>query len=201
MIDPAILSDKTALREAASLARAKMSPATDAPERLRDRFMAGLDDFGLKPSGVIAAFWPIGTEVDLRPLMDALDGLGFRVALPVVGGADAPLGFRRWQPETALEDGPFGTRQPGEAAEALVPALILVPLLAFDRQGYRIGYGGGFYDRTLDVLRRAGGAGGPVIAIGAAFSGQEVPAVPHDDHDQRLDWVVTEDDMIRIESA
>jgi 5-formyltetrahydrofolate cyclo-ligase len=83
---------------------------------------------------------------------------------------------------------------PPEAPE-VVPSLLIVPLLAFDRAGYRLGYGGGFYDRTLQKLR---GAGGDVLAVGVALSAQEVPAVPRDDTDQPLDWIVTEREAIAI---
>jgi 5-formyltetrahydrofolate cyclo-ligase len=106
-----------------------------------------------------------------------------------------PLIFREWRPGDVLEDAPFGTRIPSDAAKELTPEIVIVPLLAFDSEGYRLGYGGGYYDRTLDLLRRKGDC----IAVGFAYSGQEWAGVPRERHDERLDWIVTEDGARRIE--
>jgi 5-formyltetrahydrofolate cyclo-ligase len=116
------------------------------------------------------------------------------VALPVVTARGLPLGFRRWRPGDVLVSGAFGLLVPGPSAEPVMPQLVLVPLLAFDRQGGRLGYGAGFYDRTLAVLRAAG----PVIAIGVAYADQEVPAVPVEPHDQPLDWIATEREILAV---
>jgi 5-formyltetrahydrofolate cyclo-ligase len=107
--------------------------------------------------------------------------------MPVVTGPGERLRFRLWTPESPMTDGGFGTRVPA-AGDWVEPAVLIVPLLAFDRRGFRLGYGGGFYDRTLAALRAAG----PVTAIGFAFAAQEVPQVPTDATDQRLDLIVTE---------
>lgn len=199
-------ADKASFRQKAKARRLAAAEAAgpDGSVRLCDAFLGALGSWdlapvapgGLAPDAVIAAFWPLAGEVDLRPLMAALDEKGFRVALPVVVATDAPLVFRRWEPDTVLVGGGFGTREPGPDAEACTPTCILVPLLAFDREGYRIGYGGGFYDRTLGTLRQQG----PLHAIGAAFSGQEIDGVPFEAHDQRLDGVVTEAGVIHIET-
>jgi 5-formyltetrahydrofolate cyclo-ligase len=106
----------------------------------------------------------------------------------VVIGRDQPLQFRDWRPGIALVPGPFRVPTCPPDALLLEPQLLLVPMLAFDREGYRLGYGGGFYDRTLEKLRARAGA----LAVGTAFDGQEVAHVPHADFDQPLDWVVTE---------
>ena len=111
--------------------------------------------------------------------------------LPVVAGPAAPLIFRRWEPGADLVASAFGVMQPGPSAAAARPHIVIVPLLSFDDFGYRLGYGGGYYDRTLEVLRSDGG--GRVIAAGAAFAGQRVDSCPHGPFDQRLDWIVTED--------
>ena len=127
------------------------------------------------------------TPATVRPLL----GLGYRVAVPVIEGPERPLAFRLWSPEARTERGAFGVEVPvgGEAAE---PEVLLVPLLAFDARGHRLGYGGGFYDRTLAGLR----ARGPVLAIGFAWAAQEDPALPLEATDAPLDLVVTEAEVI-----
>lgn len=146
------------------------------------------DGLGLPPKALVAGYWPLGDEIDARPLMLALAGAGHDLALPVVVGSDSPLEFRRWAPGDDLIDGPHGTLRPTDTAPAVDPAVLLVPLLAFDGAFFRLGYGGGYYDRTLARLRRTG----PVTAIGLAFSVQQVPALPLGPWDQPLDMVVTE---------
>ena len=138
---------------------------------------------------VISGFWSIRSEIDVRPLMLALaTATGAALALPVVVGRGQGLLFRRWQAGMPLVEGPFGTAHPAESEPALAPDLLLVPLLAFDRCRHRLGYGAGFYDRTLAGLR----ANGPVTAVGIAYAGQEVPEVPVGELDERLDLVLTE---------
>lgn len=140
----------------------------------------------------VAGYWPISSEADVRPLMLRLAAAGALLALPVVQGA--VLTFRRWRPGDRLVDGPNGTRHPPEDAAPANPRLLLVPLLAFDRQGGRLGYGGGYYDRTLSMLR----AEGTVTAVGIAFAAQERTGLPHQSHDQAMDWVVTEKALLEI---
>lgn len=145
---------------------------------------------------IVAGYVSIGDEADVMPLLGQLAGLGAGLALPAVAQPDTALEFRRWQPEDALEPGPFSTLHPGDAAERAVPDLLLVPLLAFDRKGGRLGYGGGYYDRTLAVLRERG----PVIAVGIGYAAQKRDALPIEAHDQPLDWIVTEQDVWEIEA-
>lgn len=152
---------------------------------------------GLAAGAVVAGYWPLGDEIDPRPLMAALAGLGCRLALPVVVARAAPLEFRAWAAGDALEAGPHGTAHPPEAAPRLHPDVLLVPLLGFDRGGWRLGYGGGYYDRTLESLRE----NAQVKAIGLAFAAQEMAAVPRDGHDQPLDVIVTERELIEPEKA
>ena len=137
---------------------------------------------------VVSGFWPIKDEIDIRPLMAELHGKGCRLALPVVQGRGLPLLFRAWRPGDPLEAGVFGTLQPTAHCETLEPDALLVPLLACDAEGWRLGYGGGFYDRTLLGLR----ARRKVTAVGVGFDSQIVPAVPHGPDDQRLDWMLTD---------
>ena len=137
---------------------------------------------------IVAGFWPIKDEIDIRPLMNEFLAQGCRLALPVVYKRGEALTFRSWRPGDALEAGAFGTQQPLAEAETLDPDVLLVPLLACDEDGYRLGYGGGFYDRTLAGVRQRRA----VTAIGIGFDGQLVPVVPHGPQDERLDWLLTD---------
>lgn len=144
---------------------------------------------------ILAGYMPMRTEVDCLPAMAAhlAVGQGGCVCVPVIPGPAQPLQFHDWHPGAVMVAGAFGALIPEGAVER-VPSVLIVPLLAFDRQGFRLGYGGGFYDRTLEGLR----AHGPVTAIGFAFAAQEVPEVPTEPTDQRLDMIVTEREVIRF---
>jgi 5-formyltetrahydrofolate cyclo-ligase len=146
-----------------------------------DRLKAVLADHAGK---VLAGYMPMRTEIDCLPAMKAHDG---PVGVPVILAAATPLKFRSWTADAAMIAGEFGARIP-ENGEWVEPDVLIVPLLSFDRRGYRLGYGGGFYDRTLEGLRSRK----PVIAIGFAFSAQEVDEVPIEATDQPLDLIVTE---------
>ncbi len=161
-------------------------------EDLRFRFLTAVPT---ADHDAISAFWPLADELDTRPLINALAARGHKIGLPVVIKRGQPLLFRLWAPGTELVQGNFRVMTPPPEAPEIVPSLVIVPLLAFDRAGYRLGYGGGFYDRTLQKLRSAGGR---VVAVGVALSAQEVPAVPRDDTDQPLDWIVTEREAFAI---
>ncbi|MCC6001764.1 MAG: 5-formyltetrahydrofolate cyclo-ligase [Pararhodobacter sp.] len=132
----------------------------------------------------LAGYMPMRTEIDPLPAMASHEG---PVGVPVIVARGQALAFHRWTPDCPLVEGPFGARVPADGVP-LVPRVLIVPLLAFDARGYRLGYGGGFYDRTLAALRAAG----PVTALGFAYAAQEIPDLPIDDFDQRLDAVVTE---------
>jgi 5-formyltetrahydrofolate cyclo-ligase len=148
------------------------------------------------PAGcVVSGYWPMRHEFDVRPLLEAFHERGHVCALPLVVGKGQPLEFRVWSPGADLVEAAFGTRVPPESAPMVTPTLLLVPMLAFDGHGYRLGYGGGFYDRTLDGLRAVGLT---PLAVGCAFHGQRIATVPVNATDQRLDWVVTERGASRI---
>ena len=132
----------------------------------------------------LSGYMPMRTEIDPLPAMAGHLG---PVGVPVIIARATPLQFREWTPVAPMIEGPFGALVPAGGVW-IVPQVLIVPLLAFDRRGYRLGYGGGFYDRTLQGLRERG----PVLAIGFGFAAQEVGEVPVDATDQRLDMVVTE---------
>jgi len=178
-------------RAAAERRRAALRSNPQAGGAVRDNFLAAIE----VPAGTpVSAYWPLEEEFDPRPLFADLHRRGHPVGLPVILGKGQPLLFRRWELATDLVRGPFRVLTPPPDAPEIIPRLLLVPLLAFDRAGYRLGYGGGFYDRTIAKLRAAGEA----LAVGVAFAALEVLAVPHDDTDQPLDWVVTEREALRI---
>jgi 5-formyltetrahydrofolate cyclo-ligase len=144
-------------------------------------------------AAVVSGFFPYQSEIDTRPLLGRLAGEGWMTCLPIVIGMGQPLIFRRWYPGEPTVPGKWKIPVPPESAETVEPDVLLVPMLAFDRRGYRLGYGGGFYDRTLALLR----AKKAIVAIGVAYSAQEVDSVPHDATDQPLDFVMTEREVFR----
>ena len=175
-------------------ARAARSTAHDASAELAALAVADSIKDVFKLAGiavsetVLAGYWPMGSELDIRPALQSLHDAGAVCALPVVVSPDQPLVFRRWQPGTPLSDGGHGTRQPGPEQTEVLPRVVLLPLLAFDDGGMRLGQGQGYYDRTLAALRGKG----PVLAVGIAYQAQKLKTLPADEWDQRLNWVVTE---------
>jgi len=148
------------------------------------------DLWGATPPGTLAGYLAVGSELDAVPLMNALAAGGWMLALPVVMAPSEPLVFRRWRQGEAMTEGAFGILQPDDDAPEVRPDIVLAPLLAFDDDGYRLGQGGGFYDRTLAKWNTER----PAIAVlGLGFAGQRVDAVPRDEFDQRLTGMITED--------
>ncbi|WP_374431667.1 5-formyltetrahydrofolate cyclo-ligase [Tabrizicola sp.] len=170
----------------------KAAARAEAFQRRAEAFAAGqgqaaeiLADFLAPHRGkVLSGYMPMRSEIDPLPAMAVHQG---PVGVPVIVAKAAPLRFREWSPGCRMVEGTFKALVPEEGAW-LEPEVVIVPMLAFDARGYRLGYGGGFYDRTLELLR----ARGPVLAVGFAFSAQEMAEVPIDQFDQRLDAVVTE---------
>jgi 5-formyltetrahydrofolate cyclo-ligase len=150
--------------------------------------------FDLSNGDIVAGFWPIHSELDIRPLMNAMIGLGMRTSLPATPKSGKPLIFHVWQEGDPIIKGPFGTSEPEPTARVVIPRLALVPMLAFDDAGYRLGYGGGFYDRTLAELRNQRHI---IHWVGIAYDIQLVDAVPIGDHDARLDGILTESGLWR----
>ncbi|MEL6979711.1 MAG: 5-formyltetrahydrofolate cyclo-ligase [Pseudomonadota bacterium] len=184
-----------AARKAAAAADAKAA-AAGAPSAARRAAAVFLDAFPLEPGLIVAGYRPLRDELDPTPLMTALIARGARLAAPEVIAPEAPLVFRAWTPEAPMRPGAFGAEVP-IGAEALTPTLVLAPLAAFDRGGARCGYGGGYYDRSLAMLRAAA----PTRAIGLAFAAQEAAALPTEPTDEPLDAVVTEREFIRCAHA
>lgn len=150
---------------------------------------AGLGFTGLRPPLIVSGFYPYRSEISTLPLLERLAAEGWQTALPIVLGPGMPLQFRAWKPGDAMGKGEWDIPIPLETAPEVLPDVLFVPLLAFDRAGYRLGYGGGFYDRTLAKLR----AIKPVTAIGTAYAGQQVEDVPRGEYDAPLDWILTEE--------
>jgi 5-formyltetrahydrofolate cyclo-ligase len=140
------------------------------------------------PGTIVSGFSPMKSEISPLPLMRRLADAGARLALPVIAGRGQPLALRAWSFGAPLVPGVWGIREPAADAPEVFPDIVIVPLLAFDRRGWRLGYGGGYYDRTLARLR----AMKPVTAIGLAFAAQQIDDVPTTPRDERLDLVLTE---------
>ncbi len=166
-----------------------LSAREEAAERVAK---AGLG-FLNTAAGLLAAYFPVRSEFDCLPLIRRLADDHWELALPVISGSE-PLQFRRWTPGDPMCVGPFGILEP-TGGSPISPRVLLVPLLAFDRRCYRLGYGGGHYDRTLASLRHEAS----VVGIGLAFDEQEVEEVPVCPYDERLDWIVTPSGPIRAQ--
>jgi len=183
-------SAKAALR-AEALARRGLVTEQDArvfAQRLADIGAAFVVENAVK---IASAYWSINDEASTFPLLEKLGAHGVGTALPVMRGRQAPLSFRLWTRGEPLGGAKWGIKEPLPAAEVF-PDLLFVPLAAFDRTGNRLGYGAGFYDRTLARLR----AMKSIIAIGVAFAVQEFPEIPAEAYDQKLDYVLTDRDWI-----
>jgi 5-formyltetrahydrofolate cyclo-ligase len=185
---PALVAEKAALRQAALAARA----ALRVPGAAGALAEVVLRQCPPPPGALVAGFWPMGDEIDIRPLMRRLEAAGHALALPVTTPRGQPLVFRRWRFGAPLVPGRFGTSVPPEEAGMVTPDALLVPLLAFDAAGLRLGYGGGYYDRTLAALPG-------VWALGVAFAGQQVAKVPAGMHDVPLHGIATEAGFFRTE--
>ena len=181
------MSNKADLRRKARAHRATLTRSDYA-----DIIARHAGDLELAIGAVVAGYFPFRDEADPRALMAALSAEGHPLALPVVDSG-RPLTFRAWKMGDAMHANAnaYGIPEPLATAPAVVPALILVPLLAFDSEGHRLGYGGGYYDRTFDALKG-------VRAVGIAYAGQEVPHLPREGHDHPLDAVLTEAGLRRF---
>lgn len=186
----ATMTDLADIKDAARReAKARRKAARAAhPEAAVDAMAVFLEAVSIGAEDIVSAYRPIFSELDPTPLMAALHRRGVRLCVPVITGAAQALAFRVWTPDTPMEIGAFGAEIPVATPE-VIPTILIAPMLAFDRSLWRLGYGGGFYDRTLEGLRAAGKA----RAYGYAYAEQEVSAVPIEPTDQRLDGITTPD--------
>ena len=184
---------KAELRKTAFARRAELKPNEGVAAALA--LAAFAESFPPVNDGcVVSGYVPLGSEIDCTLLLNEFHERGYVIGLPLVTAKATPLTFLEYSPGDTLIKGQFDVMTPEHDVPHVVPAILLVPLLAFDRKGYRLGYGGGFYDRTLELLR----AQRPTGAIGLAFAGQEVEDVPRDEHDQRLDAILTPSEYIEF---
>jgi len=185
MTDATIEEAKAALRVRAHAQRAGIGHdlRAAAGKAVARHFFDGIV---LDPGAIVAAYWPIRDEVDCQPIIVRLMDSAQPLCLPVVLGEDQPLQLRLWEDGTALYPAGFGTLAPEDGAPVVEPDIILMPLLGYDRHGTRLGYGGGYYDRTLASLGKR-----PRL-VGLAFSSQELSDIPREAHDIPLDAIVTE---------
>ncbi|HEY4265848.1 MAG TPA: 5-formyltetrahydrofolate cyclo-ligase [Micropepsaceae bacterium] len=182
----ALAAAKEDVRKEALARRAVLQPGVaELSRRLAQVFV---NSVAIPPGAVVSAYFAIGDEADPQPLLDLLRARGHKIALPRVVGRGKPLDFHLVETGAELVRGGFGLSEPHRDWPKVDPDVLAVPLLAFDQAGYRVGYGAGFYDRTLQRLRSSK----TIIAAGYAFSAQEFPNLPHDENDQRLDWMATE---------
>jgi 5-formyltetrahydrofolate cyclo-ligase len=185
---------KAALRRQAHATRAALSDEdrAEAANAVAEHFF---EHVAYEPDQVIAGYWRIRDELDCQPILIRLMDGGQRVVLPVVAGDEAPLELRVWEADAPLYEAGFGTLAPSDLAPRAVPDLVLMPLLGFDSAGTRLGYGGGYYDRTLAILPKK-----PML-VGLAFAAQELDHIPRALHDVPLDAIITENGVRFFEAA
>jgi 5-formyltetrahydrofolate cyclo-ligase len=192
-----MIAEEKRAERAHALARRADAHARHGSAAGGDLARHGLDFLTLASPGVVSGFSAIRDEIDTAPLLACLAGEGHRLALPVMQGKGRPLLFRAWAPGDKMASGQWGIAEPLPGQPEVYPDVVLVPLLAFDPLGYRLGYGGGFYDRTLAGLRTKK----PIIAVGIGYDELRIDAVPHLDYDQRLDWVLTPSGPLRTSES
>jgi len=188
------LAEQKQLARKAGFARRKLAHENNANAAARAAAHL-LQWLGDQRFPVISGYMPIRSEIDILPVMHQLHLQGKTLCVPVITGAGQPLKFRQWSPDCQMETGPFGASVP-VSGNWLVPDLVLCPLLAFDNQGHRLGYGGGFYDRSLAQIRSQK----PVTALGYAYAAQATPDLPIEPTDQPLDGMASENGVIIFRS-
>jgi 5-formyltetrahydrofolate cyclo-ligase len=195
MQESATAAIKAELRRAA-LARRDALPVAER-QQAAATIAARAFPVAITTGTIVAGFMPMKSEINPLPLMRKLAAAGARLALPVVAGRGKPLIMRAWDFGEPLASGVWGIREPQAAAPEVAPDIVIVPLLAFDRAGHRIGYGAGYYDLTIAASR----ARQAVVAVGLAFAAQEIAEVTASPHDAPLDLVLTEREVIDLRRA
>jgi 5-formyltetrahydrofolate cyclo-ligase len=175
------------MRSAALKAREAISAdiRIQAAAEMTDRFLQSIP---LQKNDIVAGYWPVRGEIDVLPLLRALAERGHTCVLPCVVGKERPLIFREWHADSQMIEGFFGIAHPGPLSPIVVPHVLIVPMVGFDRQKHRLGYGAGYYDRTLALLKREGKA----LAVGVAYETQFLDDIPTGPHDHALDAIVTD---------
>lgn len=181
---PSFETEKANLRQSLKKRRKAIATSLNDGDIFKDNFLKHIKT---SKTLSLAGYWPLTGELDVRCLLGAAHDAGRECGLPRIEGNSQPLSFRKWQPGDDLLHGPHATLEPAETALIFDPDIVLVPLLGFDDHGGRLGFGGGYYDRTLEVLRRRK----TIVAIGVGFDAQQVARVPMQSHDQKMDWIVT----------
>lgn len=186
------MSDKNSLRARAVTIRDECQLADDgmAARLIASKIIMLPELDGVKS---VSGFYPINNELDCLMILKVLHAARFPISLPTITGPNSPLEFHEWDMRAELEEGPFKTKQ--SVGDIVTPEVLIVPLLAFDLKGHRIGYGGGYYDRTLKALRADNS---DVVAIGVAYDNQKLDRVPAHDYDQPLDMIITEKNIYRV---
>ncbi len=179
------MNPKRSHRDEARARRATLARAIPDHAALLGEYADALE---VAAGAMVAGYVSLPDEADPHILLKKLVDKGCELCFPRVAERDKALIFHRWQPGGVFEPGAFGVPEPSAHWPETTPSVLLVPMLAFDAEGHRLGYGGGYYDRTLEALRKTGS----IRAIGVAFSGQEVASLPRQAHDQQLDMIVTE---------
>jgi len=174
------------------MAAARKEAARARPDAGKHAARVFMDHAPLPEGATVSLYHPMKNELDTKPLAEALLERGFKLALPVTPKKRGALTFRAFRDGDPLNPDRYGIMTPSESAPEVRPVLVVTPLLAFTRGGARLGYGGGYYDRTLAALR----AEGDVLAVGYAYAAQEVEHIPTTRRDQRLDWIITEREAI-----
>ena len=196
---PKIAEKKAELRKVAQSARARVHAdlAVEGRGLLARRTFELIEQCDLDAGAIIAGYHPIRDELDCLGLLIELGGRKFKTALPKMRANENLLDFYEWDVDTPLDAGAYGVMEPVGEGPVLIPQLVLLPLLAFDLTGGRLGYGGGFYDRTLMALRGQG----TVIAVGAGYDEQEFDVVPRESNDQLLDYIATPTRLLKIQDC
>jgi 5-formyltetrahydrofolate cyclo-ligase len=196
MADPVSIESRKAELRREAIARRDALPAAERAAAAAAIAARPLP-VAVSPGAIVSGFSPLKSEINPVPLMRAFAAAGARLALPVVAGKGRPLTMRSWNFGEPLDSGVWGIREPKPEAPEVFADILIVPLLAFDRAGHRIGYGAGYYDMTIARLRSMK----PVIAIGIAYAAQEIAAVPATPRDAPLDLVLTERETIGFPDA
>ncbi len=189
------LEEQKAQLRTEALARREAVPQADRADAAKAAAQHFLEGVPLQDGQIVALYWPIRDEIDCKPLLTKLVDSDQPVALPVVLGEDLPLELRLWEDGQPLYPSCFVTLAPAETAPVVTPDIVVIPLLGFDKSGTRLGYGKGYYDRTLAAIGRK-----PLL-VGYAFAGQELDFIPREAHDLPLDLLVTETGLRRFGAA